>query len=331
MHASNGDNPVRGFADADVGTKQAPPEQKCNTFLMLAEHQSLCSLGNVSSLNASNSLARDVAAPNHVTWSHVPRPRKTRLLRLRTRADERIVPRPCRPSGEYGSANRIRPNPADRALTQKTPKANAGHIKGQRDSATMPASDSWGSTYRLKNTGMLKEWHMAVRRSSIKAARNKKRNLVRRLQIDSLERRDLLAVDFTLQILHASDMEAGLAAVDDAPQFAAIVDALEDTYPNSILLSSGDNYLSGPFFNASGDPSLEAVLGGGSSASIGRGDIEIMNRIGFDASVIGNHEFDLGPRELRICSSPRRMAWWSVSVRQRQCELLGRARLEFAP
>ena len=163
----------------------------------------------------------------------------------------------------------------------------------------MPASDSWGSTYRLKNTGMLKEWHMAARRSSIKAARNKKRNLVRRLQIDSLERRDLLAVDFTLQILHASDMEAGLAAVDDAPQFAAIVDALEDTYPNSILLSSGDNYLSGPFFNASGDPSLEAVLGGGSSASIGRGDIEIMNRIGFDASVIGNHEFDLGPRELR--------------------------------
>ena len=131
-HASNGDNPVRGFADADVGTKQAPLEQKCNTFHMLAEHPSLCSLGNVSSLNASNSLARDVAAPNHVTWSHVPRPRKTRFLRLRTRADERIVPRPCRPSGEYGSANRIRPNPADRALTQKTPKANAGHIKSGR-------------------------------------------------------------------------------------------------------------------------------------------------------------------------------------------------------
>jgi 2',3'-cyclic-nucleotide 2'-phosphodiesterase / 3'-nucleotidase / 5'-nucleotidase len=117
----------------------------------------------------------------------------------------------------------------------------------------------------------------------------------RRLFLEPLEDRRVMAV-YTLQILHASDAEAGLAAIDDAPRFAALVDLLEDTHPNSILLSGGDNFLPGPFFNASGDPALAPVLG---AASIGRGDIEVMNRIGFEASAIGNHEFDLGTNELR--------------------------------
>lgn len=119
-----------------------------------------------------------------------------------------------------------------------------------------------------------------------------------------LESRELLSA-YTLQILHNSDAEAGLAAIQDAPRFAAIVDALEDTEANSILLSSGDNYLPGPFFNASGDPSVgAAVLGGAGNASIGRGDIEIMNRLGYDASAMGNHEFDAGTREIRNLFQP---------------------------
>ena len=39
---------------------------------------------------------------------------------------------------------------------------------------------------------------------------------------------------YRLQILHASDFEAGLDAVDRAGNFAAIVDYLEETYANSI-------------------------------------------------------------------------------------------------
>ena len=58
---------------------------------------------------------------------------------------------------------------------------------------------------------------------------------------------------YRLQILHASDFEAGLDAVDRAGNFAAIVDYLEDTHANSITLSSGDNYIPSPFFSAGSD------------------------------------------------------------------------------
>ncbi len=119
---------------------------------------------------------------------------------------------------------------------------------------------------------------------------------------------------FTLQVLHASDFEASVDAVADAPRFAAIVDVLEETYVNTIRLSSGDNYIPGPFLSSGGDPTLAAAyktayesyysttftsppvnLG----ASIGRADISIMNFIGIEASALGNHEFDLGTNEIR--------------------------------
>ncbi len=114
---------------------------------------------------------------------------------------------------------------------------------------------------------------------------------------------------YTLQILHASDLEGGVDALGTAPNFAAIVDALDDTYDNTIILSAGDNFLSGPFFSASGDSSLnpiltaayEQLLGvdlGTITAGEGRVDITIMNIIGFDASALGNHEFDLGTNRL---------------------------------
>ena len=51
----------------------------------------------------------------------------------------------------------------------------------------------------------------------------------------------------TLQILHASDFEAGLSASSDAPNFAAVVDALDNTYANTLILSSGDNFIPSPF------------------------------------------------------------------------------------
>ncbi|MBP0445301.1 choice-of-anchor I family protein [Roseomonas sp. SSH11] len=117
---------------------------------------------------------------------------------------------------------------------------------------------------------------------------------------------------FTLQILHASDFEAGLAATTRAAQFAAIVDKLEDSYANSITLSSGDNFIPSPFGAAGTDPTVREelidlyawLLGvpaadlAGLTLSQGAIDIAIMNALGVQASVLGNHEFDYGTTAL---------------------------------
>ena len=113
---------------------------------------------------------------------------------------------------------------------------------------------------------------------------------------------------FQMQILHSSDMESSVAAVVDAPNFAAIVDKLEDEHVNTLILSSGDNTLPGPFLSAGEDPSVQTALRSTASSyyagtqavrpAIGRPDIAIMNIIGYNASALGNHEFDLGTSEL---------------------------------
>ena len=113
---------------------------------------------------------------------------------------------------------------------------------------------------------------------------------------------------FQMQVLHSSDMESGVSAVVDAPNYAAIVDKLEDLHNNTLILSSGDNVLPGPFLSAGEDPSLQTPLRSTASSyykgtqaqrpALGRPDIAIMNIIGFNASVLGNHEFDLGTGDL---------------------------------
>ena len=113
---------------------------------------------------------------------------------------------------------------------------------------------------------------------------------------------------YQMQILHSSDMESGLAAVTDASNFAAVVDELEERHVNTLILSSGDNILPGPFMSSGEDASLQTPLRNTASsyyagtqalrAAIGRPDIAIMNVIGYNASAMGNHEFDLGTSEL---------------------------------
>lgn len=112
--------------------------------------------------------------------------------------------------------------------------------------------------------------------------------------------------NFPLQILHVSDLEGGGGGgeavgldegnIGDAPRFSAVINTLHGEYPNNTLvLSSGDNYLPGPFFSAGGDGALASVLG---EPGLGRADIFAMNEIGFDASALGNHEFDQGSDRL---------------------------------
>jgi 5'-nucleotidase / UDP-sugar diphosphatase len=103
----------------------------------------------------------------------------------------------------------------------------------------------------------------------------------------------------TLQVLHASDFEAGIAALDDAPRFSSVVNALKSAYPAATLvLASGDNYIPGPFFTASADPAAPF------NGIKGRADITILNALGIQASCFGNHEFDDNTAQVRSLILP---------------------------
>jgi 2',3'-cyclic-nucleotide 2'-phosphodiesterase (5'-nucleotidase family) len=101
-----------------------------------------------------------------------------------------------------------------------------------------------------------------------------------------------LNATFKLQLLHFADAEAGLLASTTAPNLAALVDAFDDDYANTLILAGGDNYIPSPFFAAGTDPIVAATHTRGNNP--GAADIEIHNRIGVEASTVGNHEFDFG-------------------------------------
>jgi 2',3'-cyclic-nucleotide 2'-phosphodiesterase (5'-nucleotidase family) len=113
-----------------------------------------------------------------------------------------------------------------------------------------------------------------------------------------------------LQLLHASDLEGGVEAIADAPNFAAITEYLRASEPRTLVVNAGDSYIPGPFFGAAGDPALRSTLRGVNETlgrttgldireGVGRADLTLMNIIGFDASCLGNHEFDSGTAILR--------------------------------
>ena len=87
---------------------------------------------------------------------------------------------------------------------------------------------------------------------------------------------------YRLQILHNSDQESGIRIFDDLPRFMQALETLKAQEPNTLVLSSGDLFIPGPFFNA----------------TRGKGDIQLANLVGYQASVLGNHEFDLGEKAL---------------------------------
>jgi predicted extracellular nuclease/2',3'-cyclic-nucleotide 2'-phosphodiesterase (5'-nucleotidase family)/DNA-binding beta-propeller fold protein YncE len=111
---------------------------------------------------------------------------------------------------------------------------------------------------------------------------------------------------YTLQILAASDLEGGVAAIENAPLFARLVEYFqESTGLPTLTISAGDNVIPGPFFNAATDSTLDGVLTEVYAQLLddpslevesdkGRVDMTIMNALGFDASATGNHEFDAG-------------------------------------
>lgn len=98
---------------------------------------------------------------------------------------------------------------------------------------------------------------------------------------------------FRLQLLHASDQEAGVAAVQDAVGLSAVMNALDGNYTNTLKLTSGDLFIAGPFADASRSL-YDSAADGGAADQPGIADILIQNQLGWDAAAVGNHEFDAG-------------------------------------
>jgi len=99
---------------------------------------------------------------------------------------------------------------------------------------------------------------------------------------------------FRLQLLHFADVDGGgTAAMFNVDEFSALVDHFRSEDPDrTILLSSGDNYIPGPIFEASTDDRMAAVIG---EPGQGRGEIAIQNRMGVQVTAVGNHDLDTGP------------------------------------
>ena len=95
----------------------------------------------------------------------------------------------------------------------------------------------------------------------------------------------------TLQLLHAADMEGGIEALENAPRFSSVLNALKAEVENTVIIGAGDSYIPGTFFAAGNDRSLREMLGREGS---GRADILMLNAMGFMAGALGNHEFDAG-------------------------------------
>lgn len=101
---------------------------------------------------------------------------------------------------------------------------------------------------------------------------------------------------FSMQLLHISDADGSdTTTLNSVAHLSGLVTQFRAAYPsNTLLVSSGDNYIPGPRFNASYDPAMRALLG---AEDVGRADIAWLNAMGVQASAIGNHELDLGTRQ----------------------------------
>jgi 2',3'-cyclic-nucleotide 2'-phosphodiesterase (5'-nucleotidase family) len=109
-------------------------------------------------------------------------------------------------------------------------------------------------------------------------------------------------VDYELQLLHFADIDGQPEALDNVGAFSALVNEFRAEHPNNTLMvSSGDNYIPGPRFFASGDEAMNDLLG---IAAEGRADITFLNEMGVVASALGNHDLDSGPEGFMAAIAP---------------------------
>ena len=87
----------------------------------------------------------------------------------------------------------------------------------------------------------------------------------------------IFAVPREIHILSTNDMHANIQAF---PQLGSIADSLRSLYPSLLVFSAGDNRTGEPLNDIYEIPAYPMVA--------------LMNQVGFNASALGNHEFDSG-------------------------------------
>ncbi len=96
-----------------------------------------------------------------------------------------------------------------------------------------------------------------------------------------------LSRERTVVLLSTNDMHA---QIDRFPQLAAAVEACRDTADNVVLIDAGDRWTGNPYVDRTSTPGMPII--------------RLMNRLGYDAATLGNHEFDHGQAHLgRIIDS----------------------------
>lgn len=99
---------------------------------------------------------------------------------------------------------------------------------------------------------------------------------------------------FTLQLLHVSDADGSdTTALNSVANLSGLINTFRAQYPQqTLIVSSGDNVIAGPRFNAADNQAaMRSILG---REGVGRGDIAMLNAMGIQASALGNHELDSG-------------------------------------
>lgn len=119
---------------------------------------------------------------------------------------------------------------------------------------------------------------------------------------------DAAAEGLEMQLLHFADIDGGgTGSLEHVADFSALVASFRAEMPErTLLVSSGDNYIPGPLYQASNDPAMAEITG---SAGVGRGEIAFLNAMGVDVSAVGNHDLDGGPEEFAGIIQPDGRGW----------------------
>ncbi len=106
----------------------------------------------------------------------------------------------------------------------------------------------------------------------------------------------------TVFILSTNDIHA---KIERFPQLAAAVQACRDTADNVLLVDAGDRWTGNPYVDRTPVAGLPVI--------------ELMNRLGYDAATLGNHEFDFGQAHLGRILDSVRFAVVAANVRSDTC------------